>query len=224
MRKFLCTAAATALFAVAAHAEIVVTEIWAGGISGAETTSDWFELTNYGSMSVDPAGWFYDDNSNDPTSNDPVLGLTSIAPGESVIVLASWEDGFANINDALSNFDTMWNVNSALDGVQIGYAVGGSGLGGTDEVYVYDNNVVGANVIASQGYTLPTAPASFVSQPDGTWNNDYAIAGVWGAYESALPASDEPGIGPAIGSPGLVPEPASLTLLGLGALALIRRR
>lgn len=225
MRKFLIGAAA-ALVATAAHAEIVVTEIWAGGIPGAEATADWFELTNYGAAAVDPNGWFYDDGSNDPTENTALAGLNMIQPGESVVLLASWDDDFLTPADAVTAFENVWSVGDSLDGVQIGWIDGGGGgLGSSsDEVYIYDSNLPGANVIATQLYVGPTDLASFVTSPDGTWNNDFAQEGVWGAYASALPASDEPGIGSAIGSPGLVPEPASLMLLSLGALGLIRRR
>jgi len=224
MRIVLVGAAALWLV-VAAQANIVVTEIWPGGIAGAETTSDWFELTNYGAADVAVSGWYYDDNSNDPTSSDPIEGLTSIAAGESVILLASWEDDYAIVADAIASFEASWDVANALDNVQIGWVAGGGGLGGGgDAVHVYDGNTAGANTIATQTYIGPTAPASFVTAPDGTWNNELAQVGLWGAYASALPASDAPGIGPAIGSPGRVPEPASLALLSLGAVAALRRR
>ncbi len=214
------------LLASVAQADVVVTEIWPGGLDGAEVWSDWFELTNYGDTAVDPSGWYYDDDSADPTKNDPVLGLSTIAPGESVIVLVSWEDDWTTYDNALAAFNAGWDVDNALTNVQIGYVDGGSGLGGGgggDEVWVFDSNASGANTIASQGYSNAQVE-SFVAQPDGTWNNDYAQVGVWGAYESAIDATSDPLVGKAVGSPGVVvPEPATL-LLVVGATLMLRRR
>lgn len=209
----------------AAQADVLVTEIWAGGLEGTENTSDWFELTNYGTTDVDGSGWYYDDDSADPTKNDPIVGLGTIAPGESVIVLTSWEDDFASAGVALTAFDTAWNAASNLDDVQIAYVDGGSGLGsGGDAPFVFDGNTAGASVVASQAYTTGTQRESFVAQPDGSWPSDtFAQVGVWGAYESAVPASDEVAA-PAVGSPGVVPEPATLGLLLIGAGLLARRR
>lgn len=225
MRNLIVTSCVLAL-GLTARAEILVTEIWAGGLPGDEVTADWFELTNFGENSVSTDGWYYDDESGDPTVNDPVNGLTDIAPGESVILVTSWEDDWATSDDAINAFLGAWDDGSGiLDGVQIGWVSDGSGLGGGgDAVYIFDGNTPDALTIATQSYPGPTEPESYVSRPDGTWNDDYAQVGVWGAYESFLPASSDPEIGAAVGSPGLVPEPASLMLLLASAGLIARRR
>lgn len=220
--RTLLTGVSVLACAAGANANIVVSEIWAGGLDGTESTSDWFELTNLGGSAVDPTGWYYDDSSNDPTSDDPVLGLNPIAAGESVIVLVSWEDDFLFASDAITAFAAQWNVGGSLSGVQIGYVDGGGGLGsGTDAVFVYDGNNAGAGTIAGQQYVGPTTVASFVTDGAGVWSNQAAVDGVLGAYESNLGATDT--LGPAIGSPGVIPEPATLMLLPLAGFALRRR-
>lgn len=207
-----------------------ITEIWPGGLDGTESTSDWFELTNVGDMAatgIDGA-WFYDDNSNDPTSNDPLIGINTIAPGESVIYVVSWEDDYATPVDAITAFTNMWGAPAGnLGGLQIGYIPGGGGLGGGgDRVNVYDGNTAGATLLADGEYLGPATEASFVSGADAVFNPGgglplVAQVGVLGAYAGNLPASDAPGIGLAIGSPGVVPEPSSCLLLVGSILALL---
>lgn len=220
MKKALCLVAALA-FSASAMGDIIISEIWPGGIAGAELMSDWFELTNTGPAAVNPTGWYYDDNSNDPTSNDPLIGITSIAPGESVIYLVSWEDSWTNEANAAQAFTDVWGA-ANLVGVQIGTVTGGGGLGGGgDQVNIYDNNIVGAGVIASQSH-LAADPASYVYNPvTMSWNDELAQDGVYGAFTSATQASDA-GVF-AIGSPGVIPEPAAVLLLAFGAM-FIRRR
>lgn len=224
MRKFMAITAA-ALCTASALANVEITEIWAGGLSGTDATADWIELTNFGASAVSTTGWYYDDDSDDPTKNDPLSNISSIAPGESVIVLVSWEDNYLNTNDAVADFNLAWNANGELAGVQIGWIVGGSGLGGGgDAANIFDGNTAGALTIDREEYTVATQRESFVSNADGSWDPDFAQVGVLGAYESAVNAST--GVAqPAVASPGrVVPEPASALLIGLGALALIRRR
>ena len=224
-----------------AAAEIKVTEMWVGGLPGTEATSDWFELTNFGDMPLSgiDGNIYYDDNSADPTVDDQMFGIDSIAPGESVIYLTSWEDDWATAADAIAAFDAMWGAPAgSLNGIQIGYVDGGSGLGGGgDAVFVFDSNQANANIIASQQYqgNADNNFASFAS--DAAGNDSFfpdeprAVVGVLGAYEGNLAASDGmystgAPVPNAVGSPGVVPEPAacSLMLLSLaGLLATCRR-
>ncbi|MEZ6318621.1 MAG: hypothetical protein R3B49_07710 [Phycisphaerales bacterium] len=223
MSKAIMAGALLAAAGASASANLVITEIWAGGFGGAEATSDWVEITNFGASAVSLAGTYYDDDSADPTKNDPLEGIASIAAGESVIVLISWEDDYATSTDAISAFTATWGAGN-LAGVQIGYVTGGSGLGGGgDAAFFFDGNTAGANTIASQAYAGPTEAASFIYNPNTGLFGDSAQAGVFGAFNSVLPASDA-GADPAVGSPGLVPAPASAALIGVGGLVATRRR
>ena len=77
--------------------------MWVGGLDGTEATSDWFEFTNFGDMAAIglDGNLYYDDNSADPTVDDQMFGVDTIAPGESVIYLTSWEDDWATAADAI---------------------------------------------------------------------------------------------------------------------------
>jgi len=210
-----------------ATADLQITEMWGGGLSGTEATSDWFELTNSGtSAATGVDSLSYDDDSANPEADDAMVGISTIAPGESVIFITSWEDDWATAADAILAFTTQWGApNGNLAGVQIGYVDGGGGLGGGgDAVFIFDGNTAGANIIDTEGYSVSTSEPTFVSAADGTWtDNTLAQDGVLGAYLSNGLASDGVTL-PAIGSPGVVPEPASLALLGLGGLVMLGRR
>lgn len=223
MSKAIMAGALLAAAGATASANLAITEIWAGGFAGAEATSDWVEITNFGASAVSLSGVYYDDDSADPTKDDELLGISSIGAGESVIVLISWEDDYASSSDAINAFTATWGA-ANIAGVQIGYVDGGSGLGGGgDAAFFFDGNASGANTIASQAYNGPTDPASFIYNPSSGTFGDLAQAGVFGAFESVLPASDA-NADPAIGSPGVVPTPASAALIGLGGLVATRRR
>lgn len=215
-----------------AGANLQITEIWAGGLSGTEATSDWFELTNYGDMAATglDGNLYYDDDSDDPTAEDQLFGIDTIAPGESVVYVVSWEDDFTLPSDVIDAFVAMWGApNGNLSDVQIGYVDGGGGLGGGgDAVNIWDGPFVLSTLIDREQYSVDTQVESFVSSPDGTWDeNTFAKFGKWGAYAGNSNASDGEDIGPPIGSPGkVVPEPGSIVLmiLGMVGLARVRRR
>ena len=232
MRRILLTAMMLALLAspsAKAAVDLQLTEIWAGGLPGAEATSDWFELTNFGDMAATglDGNLYYDDDSGDPTKDDALIGIDTIAPGESVIYVVSWEDDWATSADAINAFVAMWGAPANdLSGVQIGYVDGGSGLGGGgDFASIFDGNTAGANLIDFAAYTTTTQVESFVSNPDGTWvENTFAQDGLWGAYLGNANATDDLGSSPPIGSPGTVPEPSGIALAAMGMLILAVRR
>ena len=126
----ICLYAAPAL----AQFDLQITEIWMGNEPGANLTDDWIEITNTGDTAwvagVD-ADLFYDDESADPTTADPIVGIASIEPGEAAIVLVT------DTATAVAEFVGLWGAVYDLTDVEIGTA-DGAGLGqGGDAATLY---------------------------------------------------------------------------------------
>ncbi len=210
-RKNLTVLALVALFPVAAFASLQVTEIYTG-LSGEDGTEDWIEVTNTGDTAVDTGDYYYDDESADINDAGQLDSFT-LQPGESAVFLV--DDDAASITD----FTAVWGR------ITVGLTNGGGGLGQDDDA---------VNLLDAQGTVLETVayPGALSGQFEtieilnDTLSN--SVLGQNGAYESNPFFNDNIGEPPTyevtlIGSPGVIPEPASLALLGLAALAIRRR-
>jgi hypothetical protein len=212
MRKMKTMAVAAGLLASAAWAaEFRITEAYTG-VSGSDGTADWFEITNFGAGAGTLDGLFYDDESADPTNNYALPAFT-LAPMESAVILIEADPGDVAV------FEAFWGL--AGSGVQIGVTGGGSLGQGGDAVWVFESNQPGAAAIDSLVYDGALGgTASTIEDVTGMGPLALSQVGVNGAFASVGTAAP----GNLIGSPGVIPEPASLMLLGLGAAALRRRR
>ncbi len=176
---------------------------WSSGNS--PVAADWFELTNSSAQPIDITGWKMDDNSGSPAAAVALNGITSIAPGESVIFIES-----ADPIGAVSAFIDTWFGGTAPAGLQIGtYSGSGVGLGtGGDAINLFDSQ------------NLQRAHVSFgpsTSGPFATFDN--AV----GANNVTLTATSTPGVNGAFtarndsaetGSPGtIVNQPFTLQIL-----------
>jgi Lamin Tail Domain/PEP-CTERM motif len=205
------------LVAGAAQAQLAITEVapWSSGNS--PVAADWIEITNFGSSAVDITGYKIDDASNSFASSVALLGITSIAAGESVIFI---EGASAN-----ANFVSNWFGASAPAGVQIGrYSGSGIGLGtGGDAVNLY--TAAGTLVTRVDFGTSPSAA------PFATFDNSAGLSGVTLTVLSAIGVNGAflTASGNEIGSPAsVVPEPGTWAMLlagaGIVASAVRRRR
>lgn len=96
------------------QSQVRITEVMSSG-----GTSDWFELTNYGSTAIDITGWKVDDNSFNFATSVLLNGVTSIAPNERVVFCENASAAYA------STFRTFWGL---AEDVQVGTYTG-SGIG-----------------------------------------------------------------------------------------------
>jgi hypothetical protein len=200
-------------FASLSNAAVIVSEVapWSSGNSS--LGSDWFELTNTGSSAVTITGWRVDDDSANFGNSVVLNDITSIAPGESVIFIES-------ASSKATQFKTLWFGPNAPANLQIGrYNGSGIGLGtGGDQVNIFNaSGVLQAKVIF--GGSDLVAPYQTFDNAAGINSGTISLlsqVGVNGAFAAATSSVGE------VGSPGLIPAPSALALLG--AAGLVGRR
>lgn len=177
-----------------AAAALVITEVapWSSGNS--PVAADWFEVTNVSANPVDVTGWKVDDSSAAFASALALNGITTIAPGESVIFIET-----ADPATTKAAFLTNWFGANPPAGLQIGSYTGGSiGLStGGDEVNLYNAGGALQAKVAFGG--------SDAVQPYQTFDNTAALnnvtlaklseTGVNGAFVATNSANE-------VGSPG----------------------
>ncbi len=192
--------------------KLVITEVapWSSGNS--PVAADWFEVTNIGGAPVDLTGWKVDDSSESPVAALALLGVPSIAPGESVIFIET-----ANPVAVKATFLTTWFGANPPSGLQVG-SYTGTGIGlstGGDAVNLYDPaGVLRAHV----DFKASPAGPSFATFDNAAASNGgtiglLSVAGVNGAFVAAGDPNE-------IGSPGSAVSsfllPSSARVAGLG--------
>lgn len=116
--------------------KLLITEVNSNAAGG-----DFFELYNYGTTTLDLAGWKWDDDSASFTDvGNASFGSVSIAPGQRIVVINA---------TSTSAFITAWSIPSTVTVV----ATGGPGLGGGDAVVIFD---AAGKVVTSFNYKSGT--------------------------------------------------------------------
>ena len=182
--------------------KVFISEVapWSSGNSPAALQADWFEVTNSSAFAVDITGWKMDDNSGSFAAAVALSGITSIAPGESVIFL---EATSSNLEAKKAAFLATWFGANPSANLQIGnYTGSGVGLGtGGDAVNLYDSTGVLQATVAFGA--SPTGPsfATFDNTVGATGAPtpiaQLSATGVNGAIAAAGDANE-------IGSPGRI--------------------
>jgi VCBS repeat-containing protein len=167
---------------------------WSSGNS--PVGADWFEVTNTTAFTVNISGWKMDDSSGSFAAAVALNGITSIAPGESVIFIET-----ADLAGTKATFLNTWFGGFAPTGLQIG-SYSGSGVGlstGGDGVNLYNSSGM-----LQAGVTFGPSPASvpFASFDNAAALNNAAVSqlsaiGVHGAFHALTDANE-------IGSPGTI--------------------
>jgi hypothetical protein len=197
------------------RAQLIISEVDAAG-SSASYGADWFEVVNTGPLTINLTGWKMDDNSASFGSAVAIRGITSIAPGQAVIFLEGNATGTtdATINSA---FTTAWFGGSPPPGLTLAN-YGGSGVGlstTADAVNLFDSGgVLQASVsfgASTPGFTFDNAQGL-----NNTTISQVSAVGVNGAFTSANSAE--------VGSPSVVPEPGTMSLLTLAGAGLFALR
>ena len=177
-------------------ATVIISEVtpWSSGNS--PIGADWFEVTNTGNIAADITGWRMDDNSNAFSNSVALNGVTSIAPGESVIFLET-----ANLAATAAAFRNNWFGANPPASLQIGnYTGSGVGLStGGDAVNLFNAaGVLQANV--SFGASTTSAPYRSFDNAAGVNNaaiSQLSAVGVNGAFIAVNSLNE-------IGSPGKI--------------------
>jgi uncharacterized protein YjiK len=169
---------------------------WASGNSA--VGADWFEVTNTRGTAVDITGWKMDDNSGSPVAALPISGITSIAPGESVIFIESSATNPAD--SVIARFKSVWFGNNPPAGLRIGtYQGTGVGLStGGDAVNLYNSaGLLQASVIFGTSPAGPFPTFDNAAALNNTTISQLSVAGINGAFAAANNANE-------IGSPGKI--------------------
>lgn len=180
-------------------AVLVITEVAPWSSSNSQgILADWFELTNVSSNAVTLTGYKMDDNSFTFGSAVALNGITTIAPGESVIFIET-----ADLPGKTTAFINTWFGGTAPSGLQIGsYTGSGVGLGsGGDAVVIY--NAAGTEQCRTS-FGASTGPTYRTFDNTLAQNNISVTllsqAGVNGAFAAPVNANE-------VGSPGYSAPP-----------------
>lgn len=205
MKQFISILSVAAL-AGAANANIRITEWMYSGGNG-----EFVEFTNVGASAIDMTGWSYDDDSRLPGGFD-LSGFGVVAAGQSVIIAETDAEAFR----------TAWGLSASVL-ILGGYT---NNLGRNDEINLFNSSgdLIDRLTYGDQAFAGSIRTQNFSGNvlPAGLGLNDvfgWVLSASGDINGSSLSAAGD------LGNPGTwVPAPGAMALLGLGALAGMRRR
>lgn len=182
-------------FAPRAAGSLLVTEVNSNGSGG-----DFFEVYNYGTATIDLAGYLWTDNAvpSFSGSNTYTLNSFSLAPKAAVVIVADAGQNGAGNAAFLTNWGTSSppvNMGGFAGPIPANPTLTGRGLGQNDAVLLWDpsgNFVSGVNygttnlTVTSIGGTSILAPFSRVSPPGGSSAGGHAGVAGGGAASVSL--------------------------------------
>lgn len=187
------------------QAQLAITEVMASastnqGPALVTQGSDFWELTNFGTNTVDLTGYRFDDADNNLEAADstPFDGL-SIAPGKSILFVQT---------DTVTNADQFraWWGNLLPADAQIAFYSGNGLSSGGDGLRLWDPVTTDVNdVVDKVDFSAAQRGFTFVYNPLTGFFGDRSTNGVGGAGKAE--ASDD------IGSPGTTTGPVALSFL-----------
>ncbi len=176
-------------------ASLIISEVapWSSGNS--PVGADWFEVTNTGTAAANITGWKVDDNSNSFGSAVALNGITSIAPGESVIFIET-----ATPATTRASFLSVWFGSNPPANLQVG-SYTGSGVGlstGGDALNLYNSmGVLQANVVFGNSPAGPYPTFNNASGLNNATISTLSAVGINGAFAAVNDPAE-------IGSPGTI--------------------
>jgi hypothetical protein len=206
-----------ALVRVSAQAStsLFVSEVHPAAAGTGATTWTGFEITNAGFTAVNISGWKVDDSSNAFASAVPLSGVTSIAPGQSVIFI----DGSVPVD--LNLFAAAWFAGSVPSSLTIG-TYGGSGIGlstGGDAINLFD---AGGNRITGISFGSATPNKTF-DNAAGIGSTALPLPVVTTVSEAGVNAGFVSANGTETGSPGRRRQASPLSSVDLSTYLRVGR-
>jgi uncharacterized protein YjiK len=100
---------------------VAITEVAPWGSGEAEYEADWFELTNQTADPITLTGWKMDDSSDAFGTAVPLEGITTVAPGESVLFVETGKTATAPERaETIAKFKSSWFGSAVPAGLQVG--------------------------------------------------------------------------------------------------------
>ncbi|HVU08445.1 MAG TPA: immunoglobulin domain-containing protein [Verrucomicrobiae bacterium] len=211
-----------------ARAQLAITEVMTSEVDGSHP--DWWELTDFGTNSVDLTGYSWNDDSHGGFSgadSAPFTGVT-IHPGESIVVTEQ-----KGVVTNATTFRDWWGIGDSVQVVVLNAADPGLGAGG-DTVRLWNTNIaaLGSN---TNGLDLDQAPDFLVDKVDtlgapagnslicNTNDGTFGITnvvGVNGAFVAATTTDvGSPGIASTNPGPIVIVNQPSNVLVNVGGMA-----